>query len=378
MNQTSSQAQAIMSTIAKNLRRLRVANGLEETELADRASLSLDDYRSMEEGNSTPSMAALRAVAAALDVPWGRLVETVHPLSKVRFRAKENLPDREQILADVRRWFYSFSEIEDMLKDRKPYKLDKIHEQLAAVDNDPIQSAALARRELGLQEDEPISNIRTLLESSGIKVGEVKWPLDSFFGLSVADEKRGPAIIVNTWEEISVERWIFTAAHELGHLILHSSDYSDEQVEEPKKQEQEADKFASAFLMPNGAFEREWISTNGLAFVDRVLKIKLIFNVSYRTVLFRLGEKYPEINLWARFHWEFKARTGRSLSRSTEPRPLAEETFSELLPIHSTSCRLNKLVRKAVEEGEISVGRGAEVLEISLHDMRELMESWVD
>ena len=221
-----------------------------DKDLADKIGLSHDDYRSLEKGESTPSMASLRAVASILDVPSGQLVETVRPLSKVRFRAKKSLPEREQILADVSRWFYGFSAIENLLNDRKPNKLDKIHEQLSTIGNDPIKSASLVRRELGMQEDEPICNIRALLESSGIKVGEVKWPSDAFFGLSIADERHGPAIIINTWEKISVERWIFTAAHELGHLVLHSSEYSTEQVTELDKNEREANTFASAFLMP--------------------------------------------------------------------------------------------------------------------------------
>ena len=377
MNKTEGQGLFIISAIAENLRRVREAKGVSDIDLAKKASLSLDDYRSMEEGKSTPSLAALGAVALGLDVPLRHLVEKVRPLSKVRFRAKKHLPEREQILADVSRWFYSFSEIEAMLNDRPHNKLAKIHAQLSTVSKDPIEAAALVRRELGIQGDEPIYNIRTLLESSGIKVGEVKLPSSTFFGLSIADERHGPAVVINTWEKISVERWIFTAAHELGHLVLHSSDYSPEQVEESDDHEEEADKFASAFLMPSSAFDREWDSTIGLAFVDRVMKIKLIFNVSYQTVLVRLGDKCPETKLWPRFRGQYKSRYGKSLPRSTEPEPLSKEPFSGQYPINFAAARLNKLVRKAVEKGEISVARGAEVLEISLHEMRELVNSWV-
>ena len=377
MNKTEGQGLFIISAIAENLRRVREAKGVSDIDLAKKASLSLDDYRSMEEGKSTPSLAALGAVALGLDVPLRHLVEKVRPLSKVRFRAKKHLLEREQILADVSRWFYSFSEIEAMLNDHPHNKLAKIHEKRLAGD-DPIEAAALVRRELGIQGDEPIYNIRTLLESSGIKVGEVKLPSSTFWGLSIVDEKRGPAVVINTWEKISGERWIFTAAHELGHLVLHSSDYSPEQVEESDDHEEEADKFAAAFLMPSSAFDREWDSTIGLAFVDRVMKIKLIFNVSYQTVLVRLGDKYPkDTKLWPRFRGQYKSRYGKSLPRSTEPEPLSKEPFSGQYPINFAAARLNKLVRKAVEKGEISVARGAEVLEISLHEMRELMNSWV-
>jgi hypothetical protein len=42
--------------------------------------------------------------------------------------------------------------------------------------------------------------------------------------------------------------------------------------------------------MPKEVFEQEWAETQGLAFVDRVLKVKRIFRVTYRTVLHRLSE----------------------------------------------------------------------------------------
>lgn len=44
---------------------------------------------------------------------------------------------------------------------------------------------------------------------------------DGFFGLSIGPTDRGPLVVVNVWGRISVERWILTAAHELGHLLLH-------------------------------------------------------------------------------------------------------------------------------------------------------------
>src|SRR4029079_8029249 len=97
-------------------------------------------------------------------------------------------------------------------------------------------------------------------------------------------------IAVNTWDRISVERWIFTGAHELGHLVLHLGDYEVDRKEEEARQEREANLFASHFLMPPEVFRKEWSETYGMSFVARVFKVKRMFRVSYRTVLFRLAE----------------------------------------------------------------------------------------
>ena len=69
---------------------------------------------------------------------------------------------------------------------------------------------------------------------------------DSFLGLSVSEqEEGGPAVIVNTWKRLPVETWIFSAAHELGHLLMHLNAYDIDQTTEIDEQESEADQFAS-------------------------------------------------------------------------------------------------------------------------------------
>ena len=84
-----------------------------------------------------------------------------------------------------------------------------------------METARAARRVVGLGPEEPVHDICGLLEENGVKLLLLETKRDSFFGLSVGAGDGGPAVVVNTWDRISVERWIFTAAHELGHLLLH-------------------------------------------------------------------------------------------------------------------------------------------------------------
>jgi Zn-dependent peptidase ImmA (M78 family) len=60
--------------------------------------------------------------------------------------------------------------------------------------------------------------------------------------------------------------------------------------DEDAAQEKDADQFASHFLMPDDVFRSGWTEARGLPLFERVLKIKRIFRVSYRTVLYRLSE----------------------------------------------------------------------------------------
>ncbi len=378
-------------TISLNLRRLRKAKDFSQERLAEKSGLSRAAYRNIENGRSEPRVSSLQAIATALEVPIQQLVEPVRALRRVRFRSNKRMRSREQILVDVGRWLSDFGDIEDILDDHLAYKLDDIRKQIKVRKNRGEVAAGLARQAFGLNAEEPVRDICGLLESSGIKVGEEKVASHDFFGLSVAAADGGPAVVINTWERISVERWIFTAAHETGHLILHLSDYNVNYIDEEKKHEEEANAFAAAFLMPDTSFQKEWSETYGLSLVDRVMKVKRIFRVSYRTVLHRLAASYQGPgNIWARFQMDYKRRYGRTLLRDDEPDALAEDAFrasfpedssagepDKLSPVDFIQDRLSGLVRKAIEKEKISLGRGAEVLGLSLQDMRDLTASWV-
>jgi Zn-dependent peptidase ImmA (M78 family) len=315
------------------------------------------------------------------------LVEPVPKLRAVRFRSFKTLKSRKQILVDVGRWLQDFNELEGLLEERRSHSRGLL--DLARKVEDPVRAADKVRELFGLGVEEPIRDLCGLLESRGIKVMSLDVASEAFFGLSVAAEDGGPAIAVNTWERISVERQIFTAAHELGHLVLHLPAYRVEEKEEGEEQEREANLFASHFLMPASAFEREWQATYGMGLVDRVLKVKRIFRVSYRTVLYRLSEDAGE-NLWKSFQVQYRRRFGKSLMKRDEPLSLAADAFRASSPEPSRAGeperlsasdfvedRLMRLVREAIEKGAITLSRGSEILGLRLNEMRELSASWV-
>lgn len=375
-------------TIAENVRRLRHEKGLTQMEAAEASGLSRAGYRNIESGESIPRSDTLRAIASAFGVPVRELVTPVRRLERIRFRSFKRLNTRTQILARVSGWLKGFNELEEMLDDYQAYRLmDLTQDSL----KEPKRLATRVREALGLGPSEPIRDICGLLESNGIKVLPVEIASDAFFGLSVAPDDGGPAIIVNTWERISVERWIFTAAHELGHLLLHLHEYDVNEQDESQQQEKEANVFASQLLMPEQEFRREWEDACGLSMVDRVLKVKRMFRVSYRTVLYRLTERSDDPSeIWKRFQVEYRLRYGGTLLKEDEPQALAADEFrasvpeslradepDNLSPSDFQEDRLHRLIRRAVEEGIISLSRAAEILDLSLRDMRQLANAWV-
>jgi Zn-dependent peptidase ImmA (M78 family)/DNA-binding XRE family transcriptional regulator len=377
--------------VAGNLRRLRTARHWTQERAATAAGLSRVGYRNLESGAAVPRVETLQALARALDVPVQDLVTPVRQLRRVRFRSLKRLNSREHVLAIVAQRIGDFVELEEMLDERVTAELPQPATRRRGGLDRAREAARVARKHFELEEDEPVRDISGLFEANGIKVLPVQVASDAFFGLSVGAEDGGPAVVVNTWERISVERWIFTAAHELGHLILHLADYDVSETEEQPQQEQEANLFASHFLMPEGIFRREWDETYGLPLTERVLKVKRMFRVSYRTVLYRLSETTPEAaGIWPRFQMEWRRRFGRALLKEDEPQALAADAFAAGYPegrradepehlsaVDFAESRLYGLVRKAIEREDITLARGAEILGLSLPQMRDLSAAWV-
>lgn len=370
---------------------------MSQQDVADAAAISRVGYRDIESGAVTPRSDTLQRIADALGVSIPRLLVPVRTLTHVRFRAEKRMTTRENVLADAARWLDDFLELEDLLGAHVAWKLVEVAEQSQAMETDrAVETAALARKALGLRRDdheEAIRDICGLLDDNGIKVLTADVKSEGFFGLSIGPADAGPAVLVNTWDRISVERWIFTAVHELGHLLMHPTAYDVTKSDEVDEEEREADQFAGYFLMPDALFKKEWDEARGLGLVDRVLKVKRIFRVSYQTVLYRVAAPLPSGErraFWQRFNDLYAQQHGRALSRTEEPAGLSAEAFLAGRPApraadepvrldeHDFSeDRLMRLVRQAIDGEHISMSRAAEILGVKLGAMRRLAASWV-
>ncbi len=374
--------------VGENIRRLRASKKLSQKNLAEKAGISRVTLSRLEKGEYRPRVSTLEKLAAALGCGLGKLLEEVPALNEVRFRAKKKHNEREQIIADVARMLVNYCRVEELVADRRGFLFGDL---LDWSDRDPVRLAGAVREIAGLDDDEPIRDICGFIEHAGVKLLRIRRATDAFFGLSVASKEFGPAIVVNTWDKISVERWIFTVAHELGHLLMHLGSYVAERSEEDISEERAADKFASHFLMPDVAFRPEWDDTRGLALLDRVFKVKRIFRVSWGTVLYRLMEnENADDSIWALFRSRYRERYGKVLGRKDEPRRLEKSEFygegpvsrgkeqEELSAMDFKEDRLSRLVREAFQGGKVSLGWAAEALDLSRSDMRRLAGEWAE
>ncbi len=364
-----------LQLLAQNVRRLRTAKHFSQSALADTAGLSLPAVKSIELAKSEPRMRTVQAIARALEVRLQDLFLPVRELQTVRFRSARRMQNRGNVLAAVARWLDDFNYLEEILGQQLPFTLNEIRSRCSREHS--TEAAELCRKKLGLKPREPIHDICGLLEQAGVKLLSVPMASDGFFGLSVGEEDGGPAVVVNVWERIAVERRIFSAAHELGHLMLHPDAYDVTQIKENKEEEQEADCFAGHFLMPNEGFRKEWGEASGLHWVERVFKIKRIFRVSYKTVLFRLIEnEVVDSSIWMRFHQAYHQKFNRRLPFKEEPMAIDSTEPFGLHRFDFFEDRFSRLTREAVEKDKISISRGAEILGISIEEMQDILRNW--
>lgn len=112
--------------------------------------------------------------------------------------------------------------------------------------SDELTPAEIARRtrySLGLHRG-AIGNLTVLLEDHGVIIQKMDFGTEKMDGLTSITDRGRRVIFLNT--RMPNDRMRFSLAHELGHLIMHLSFVP----KHPESVEDEANEFASEFLMP--------------------------------------------------------------------------------------------------------------------------------
>lgn len=120
----------------------------------------------------------------------------------------------------------------------------------AKVPEEIERAAERCRMEWGLGRDLPIDSMTRTLENAGVVVTRFQGYAEQVDAFSRSG--RRPVVVLNT-DKGSASRSRFDAAHECGHLVMHGGIVTGDH-----ESESEADRFASALLMPRAGFVREF------------------------------------------------------------------------------------------------------------------------
>jgi len=349
--------------IGKRLKQSRDALGLSLRGLEEiiQSQVSAQAIGKYERDEMMPSSTILLALAKALKVsPEYLLSSSDIELEGVDFRKDPQTGSKEEravhaiVLDKVERYL----EIEELLPNADQKWSAPIREEFTINHIDDAEKAADTLREIWELGNDPIPLMAELLEEKGIKVVALNLPEEVHGSKAFVKRKKKdsvPVVVVN--QKSNGERQRFTLAHELAHLVLRFSSMSD------LDQEKAANRFAGAFLMARDMMisligeHRTSISLGELA------ELKKLFKVSIAALVVRCGQLGILTKAaYGRLFGEIRA-LGLNSSNADEPNKLDPEIPQ----------RMERLCLRAVSENVISESKAAELLQISVRQLDNLL-----
>ena len=241
----------------KQLTFAREYRGYSQTDLSSKIEgLSQPNLSKYEKGLSTLSDELLFKIVSFLDFPFEFLSKNISNKSETaHYRKRTTITKKDKV--DLEQSYKLIGYIIDEMSDSLMWP-DCTFKTLDIEDGySPNYIAKYTRKFLGLKPNEPVREICNYLEVNGIIVVELD-AIDKFDGVSFVTDKGYPVIVLN--KNFSNDRKRFTIAHELGHLLMHSIDNPAIPSNRENNLENEANIFASEFLMPEEAIRESLYS----------------------------------------------------------------------------------------------------------------------
>lgn len=235
----------------QSLRIARLFNSLTQAELANRVECSQVYIAKLEKDVATPNDVMATALADALGVAQSFFAR---PLPDEFLDEECHFRKRRTTAAQVKNRALAHGTmlfaVVDFIEQYVELPSVNIPELRASDEAQIERTAEKCRVHWGLGLDGPIRNVVRAAENAGVVVtrfGGASSKVDAF--------SRGglrPVIVLSTLKN-SPSRSRFDVAHELGHLVMHGGmDTGDTDTED------QANRFASAFLLPRIGFLREF------------------------------------------------------------------------------------------------------------------------
>ena len=314
--------------------------------LAEASNISLRSLARYFTSIREPSQQVVARFAETLDFPptffYGETLDEVSQEGpSFRALSKMTVRQRDQAAAAGTLGIY----LSDWIEQRFGLPAPSIPQYEHA---DPELAAMEVRERWGLGE-RPIRNIIHLLELHGVRVFALAEDAESVDAYSLWRGEK-PFVFLNTFK--SAERSRMDAAHELGHLVLHSKGGSQRN----RRAEQEAQQFGACFLIPRRSVLARVMPG---ATLQDIIKAKHYWTVSAASLTYRLHE----VGLLTRYQY---SRTfieiGRRNYRTIEPDEAPRDT----------SQVLEKVFGRLKEQG-ITITRVADALSVHPSEVRKLL-----
>lgn len=331
---------------SKNLKYYRLMKSLSKKELANKVEVTPMAISNYESGNRIPEMDIMKKIAEVLDVRIADFLVVRNEGIKFchnEFRKGATLSKEKQELVreSVEEYFSRFMDSVEILGGDVLPNVPQCY--TLKISGDAEKDALALRNHLNFALDGPIEDLIGKLENKGFLIFLHEIEDDKFSGINGFVNDR-PYIMLN--KKMSVERNRSTLVHELAHLMFDwtNSNYDENKIEEY------ATAIGGAFLFPKVDVIRELgIRRSGIT-RDMIMVAKE-YGISMM-MLAKRAEISSVISSFALKH--FYVLASQLGWRKNEPSRIAPE--KPLL--------FEQFVYRAINENEISIQRGAELLKI--------------
>lgn len=285
----------------------RSARGLTQSELAEAADVTQALISKLEAGLTVdPTPETVLAISNVLKFPvaFFESEEKSHGMPQFHYRKRAKLGRR------------ALDKIEAQINIRRIHVARLFRSYEIEADRFPVidlenfgwtaQQAAQHIRGLWMMPRGPVDNLTEVIERAGAVITQIDFGNDLLDALSFRLPGLPPLIFMNS--KVPGDRYRFTLAHEIAHLILHNSPETDENMEA------QADQFAAELLVPAKEI-RPYLTYPSLGSLARVKpywkvsikalivqchRLKLItpnqytgLNVNYSKAGYSKGEPFP-------------------------------------------------------------------------------------
>jgi Zn-dependent peptidase ImmA (M78 family)/transcriptional regulator with XRE-family HTH domain len=365
--------------IGQRLAEARKARGITQEVSAEHLGLSRPTFIAMEKGERAPKPAEIIKLATLYGQPVNYFVRTTEPVTDFQphFRAameKVKPADVEQLrtaIGEFKEFIENYLDLEQRMKSpiRFNYPQPVVLNPRVNVTELAEDVANRERQRLGLG-DQPIANIRTLLESDvGVRIFFTRLPR-MFAGMYIFVDGLGGCMLINSIHPIDKQR--ASIAHEYAHLIVDrytaGIDYLNIAGRKPAN-ERFAESFAMSFLMPASSvrfrFNEIVNSTNNFQVGDLV-KLKHRYFVSMEAMALRL----EGLGLIKVGTWDLLKEKGLPVREAEKRLGLATEAEHE--PAYPE--RYKFLAVHAYERGELSEKEVANYLRCDIWEARRVIQ----
>lgn len=256
-------------------------------ELANSVGISKQSISQFENNKAEPEYDTLIKISSILGFPIRYFYEECIPVlqGNTYFRALYSSNKRELQSQKIKTQYVAH--IQHTLSrfvDFRPYNVPELSESTSI-----IEKAAQSLRDYWGLAQEPISDMVALMERNGIIMSEFATDSRKIDAFSQYGEIRGVPYrcVVLGLEKRSFVRRQFSCAHELGHIVLHEkyNDLDEISREDFRIRENEANEFASCFLLPRDAFRDDL--HNHANKLNRYIDLKRKWRVSISAMVMR-------------------------------------------------------------------------------------------